>query len=108
MAFNAHFFAFTIITCLSKFVRCASDEFGSFIFPPNSTATNFTSDAPVVAKIGSVHWNDNIVIEYTLPDTVKQLWLSQDCYGALNDTNSTLIENGGGSGFSYSSTGVCK
>jgi hypothetical protein len=59
----------------------------------------------VVAKIGSVYWNDDIVIEYTVPDTVKALWLSQDCYDSLSDTNSSSEDYAGSS---YSSTGICE
>jgi hypothetical protein len=45
---------------------------------------------PIVANIGAtIHFKNDIVIEYTLPDNVKALWLSQQCYAAINDTNST-------------------
>jgi hypothetical protein len=108
MGFKSLFVAYAIVICLAALVHCDSDQWGSFIFPPNSTITNFTEHAPIVAKIGDVHFNDDIVVEYTLSDSVKALWLSQECYGALNDTNTTLTSETGGSGFSYSQTGVCE
>ena len=105
MRFNSHFVAFATITGVAGLMPSASDEWGSFIFPPNTTVTNFTLHAPVVAKIGSVHWNDDIIVEYTLPDTVKAVWLSQLCYDSLSDTN---FSSEGYTGVSYSSTGTCE
>lgn len=90
MGFNRHLITCAIVSCLAASVHGASDSWGSFTFPPNSSVTNFSVTAPTVAKIGTeIHFNDDIVIEYTLPDNVKALWLSQQCYGAINDTNST-------------------
>ena len=105
MGSNGHFVAFAIITCLAGLVISAGDDKSSFIFPPNSTVTNFTLHTPVIAKIGSVHWNDDITVEYTTPDTVKAVWLSQLCYDSLSDTNSSSEEY---TGSSFSSTGICE
>jgi hypothetical protein len=102
---GCHFVAFAIVTCLAVLVQCDGDKWGSFIFPPNSTVTNFALHAPAVAKIGNVHWNDDIVVEYTLPDTVKALWFSQECYQSLSDTNSSSANYSGSSSYSY---GTCE
>jgi hypothetical protein len=96
-----HIVAFAFLSYSATVVRCQS---AAFIFPPNSANTNFSQTAPIVAKIGSVHWNDDIVIEYTVPDTVKAVWLSQQCYGNINDT----LQGSNGGTSPSSSSSQCK
>ena len=114
MDFYRHLILYAILSCFAPLLQCASDPVGSFIFPPNSTNTNFNAQAPIVANITGVHFNDEFVIEYTLPDTVEAVWVSQNCYTAVNDTNltSTLGNYGGsvynGTDSSYTLSGVCE
>jgi hypothetical protein len=105
MGSSRHLISGAIVSCLAALVHGASDTWGSFIFPPNSSVTNFSITAPTVAELSAdIHFNDDFVIEYTLPDSVKAVWLSQECYAAINDTNSTYGFMGAG----LFQSGVCE
>lgn len=102
MGFSYYFATYAIIISLAPLVRC---DGSSFIFPPNSPVSNFTAHAPIIAKVGTVHYNDDMTVEYTLPDTVGAVWLSQQCYGQPSDTN---FSNENSSGNIYSKSGGCE
>lgn len=62
---------------LVKFVLCDTEM--GFVFPPN--ATNAYEDT-AVANI-SVHFNDNITLEYNFPDTNGQVSVFQTCFSSI-------------------------
>lgn len=73
------------------------DDSMGFIFPPNATEAY---DDTTIANI-SVHFNDNMTLEYQLPNTEGQLAVSQTCYASVKALESE-------SGSTYSDTATCK
>ncbi|KAE8444207.1 hypothetical protein EG329_000804 [Mollisiaceae sp. DMI_Dod_QoI] len=73
----------------------------TFIFPPNATKT-YTDTR--IANI-SIHFNDNITVEYQLPDTQGQVWLTQSCFASvkamINEDGETFSN-----GNSFNNTGA--
>ncbi|KUJ22925.1 uncharacterized protein LY89DRAFT_729029 [Mollisia scopiformis] len=84
---------------LVTFGRCQSSM--EFSFPPNATQAY---DDTTIANI-SVHFNDNMILEYQLPDSDGQLAVTQYCYASIKD-----MENDNGATFdkteTYNNTGT--
>lgn len=62
---------------LLNFVLCDTEM--GFIFPPNATEAY---DDTTIANI-SVHFNDNMTLEYQLPDNHGQVAVFQACYASV-------------------------
>lgn len=71
-----------LAACLAS--RGGCDPNMGFVFPPNATQGSGDQTAANL----TVHFNDNITLEYNLPDTDGQIWLYQNCYSSIKAASS--------------------